>query len=71
MIGKRLSIKKLRENQEFEKVSEVFLKDDVLPNEIIENGEKALLILYNYKSISINIYFYNDLSPIGDFVSQL
>ena len=52
-IGKRLSIKKLRENQEFEKVLEIFLKDDALPNEIIENGEKALLILYNSKDVSI------------------
>ena len=55
-IGKRLSIKKLRENQEFEKVLKVFLKDEVLPNEIIENGEKALLILYNSKGVnSLNV----------------
>ena len=55
-IGKRLPIKKPRESQEFEKVSEVFLKDDVLPNEIIENGEKALLILYNSKGVnSLNV----------------
>ena len=33
-------------------MSKVFLKDDVLPNEIIENGEKALLILYNSKGVN-------------------
>ena len=37
-------------------MSEIFLKDDVLPNEIIENGEKALLILYNSEGVnSLNV----------------
>lgn len=48
-IGKGAALKKIKASKEFQDIAEVFDTAHVLKDDIISLGEKAMLILYNYK----------------------
>lgn len=50
-IGKAAALKKLQD-EEFSKVADVFLNPSSSKHEVIEAGEKALLIIYGFGSVS-------------------
>ena len=50
--GKRMSVKKFKSSEEFRRQSHKFLLPNATKEEILEAGEKALLILYNAKKDS-------------------